>query len=264
MERAADRAGVVSMVGFNYRFIPAVQLARRLITEGAVGKIHHAHFQYIDESYIDPNMSLTWRMDREQSGRGVLGDVGSHAIDLARFLLGEPEAVSGFTRVIVEERGRQKTSAPDAAFGMLHFRGGEIASLEASAFATGKKNALSFQIYGRDGALAWDLERLNELQVYLVKDKAAGISGFHAVYVSTMDHEDLVPWPPSAHPMGIDISYLLEFHHFVTCIAKGGAIAPLGTDFSDGLTVELICEGLERSSQMDGRRVVLNDVAKEL
>jgi predicted dehydrogenase len=202
-------------------------------------------------------------MDREQSGRGVLGDVGSHAIDLARFLLGEPEAVSGFTRIIVSERGRQKTSAPDAAFGTLHFPGGAIASFQASAFATGKKNSLSFQIYGRDGALAWDLERMNELQVYLVKDKAAGISGFRAVYVSAMDHRDLVPWPPAEHPVGIDISYLLEFHHFVTCRASGRSIAPLGADFSDGLTVELICEGLERSSQMDGRLVELHEAAMD-
>ena len=271
MADAAARVDRVSMVGYNYRFIPAVVLARRLIGEGRLGHIYHGSLRYVDEAFTDPETSFSWRMDRELSGRGVLGDLGSHVIDLARFILGQslgqPIGVSGFTRIFNSTRGGREVTAPDAAFGMLHFANasrttgprstGSIFVLEASCLSSGRKNSLSFEISGEKGALYWDLERMNELQVYLHKDKTDGVSGFHSVYVSPLDHPELVPWPPGEHPVGIDISYLLELRHFVKAVIEHSSISRDGADFSDGLAVETICEKLEESSRRNGEYVSL-------
>jgi predicted dehydrogenase len=256
MAEAAARANRVSMVGYNYRFIPAVVLARRLILEGKIGRIYHGRLRYVDEAFTDPETSFSWRMDKELSGRGIVGDLGSHVSDLARFLLGqslgEPTGISGFTRIFDPSRGGRKVTAPDAAFGTLHFANGMLMSLEVSSLSSGRKNSLTFEISGEKGALFWDLERLNELQVYLHEDKSDGVSGFHSVYVSPLDHPELVPWPPGEHPVGIDISYLLELRHFVKAVIAQSNVSPDGAGFDDGLAVEIICENLEESSRNNG------------
>lgn len=263
MVHAAEDACSKAMTGFNCRFIPAVLLARKLINEGAVGEIHHANFRYFDEAFIDPSASFEWRMDRELSGRGILGDLGSHAIDMARFLMGNPESISGFTRIIVSERAGHRVTAPDVVFATLHFSDGLLATIEASFFATGKKNSLSFEIYGRDAALSWDLERLNELKVYRIKERSTGLAGFHNLYVSLLDYPHLVPWPPGEHPVGIDLSYLLEIRHFVHCIIENRSTISPAADFNDGLQVEIICDGLEESSQNKGTLVELQKINED-
>jgi predicted dehydrogenase len=251
-QRAAGQQAPLTMVGFNYRFIPAVVLARRLIREGRLGRIRQGQFRYVDEAFLDPASLSRWVRDRELSGRGVLGDLGSHAVDLARYLLGEPAAVAGFTRIFTGDR---RVTAPDAALGVLHYEGGSLFSLEASSCCTGRKNWLAFELYGQEGALSWNLERLNELQVYLRSDRERGAVGFQRVYVSRVDHPQLLPWPPVEHPTGIELSYLLEMRHLVRSIADGKPVPPEGADFEDGLQVERICEALERSSREGGAAV---------
>ncbi|MCK5557030.1 MAG: hypothetical protein KAJ01_01540, partial [Candidatus Hydrogenedentes bacterium] len=163
--------------------------------------------------------------------------------------------------------GGKEVTAPDAAFGMLHFANasrttgprstGSVVVLEASSLSSGRKNSLSFEISGEKGALCWDLERMNELQVYLHKDKTDGVSGFHSVYVSPLDHPELVPWPPGEHPVGIELCYLLELRHFVKAVMVHSSVSPDGADFGDGLAIETICEKLEESSRNNGQYVKL-------
>ncbi len=255
MKEAADGADALAMVGYNYRFIPAVTLARRLVQEGRLGRIFHGQFRYLDEAFVDPDAPFKWIRDRELSGRGVLGDLGSHAVDLARHLLGEPRSVSGFTRTFAERAGGRPVTAPEAAMGLLHYQDGSLISLEASSYCTGRKNWLAFEIYGRDGAIVWNLERLNELQVYLRGDRGRSVAGFQRVYVCRADHEGLLPWPPGEHPEGIQISYLLELRRLVEALGRGEPVAPEGADFGDGLRVEMVCEALEESSRQNGTMV---------
>jgi predicted dehydrogenase len=249
---AAARATVLSMVGFNYRFMPAVSLARRLIREGRLGRIHQGQFRYVDEAFVGAVSPFKWVRDRELSGRGVLGDLGSHAVDLARYLLGEPASVAGFTRTFTDDPG---VTAPDAALGVLHYEDGSLFALEASSYCTGRKNWLAFELFGEDGALRWNLERMNELQVYLRQDRERGAVGFQRVYVSRADHPELLAWPPAEHPAGIHVSYLLEMRHLVQSLSAGRRVSPEGADFHDGLRVERICEALEESSRSGGTAV---------
>jgi predicted dehydrogenase len=245
------------MVGYNYRFVPAIVLARNIVKAGQIGRIHQGCFRYVDEAFVEPGADKGWRRAEELSGRGVLSDLGSHALDLARYLLGEPAAISGFTRVFTDSRGNRRVTAPDAAVGTVHYDDGSIFSFEASSYCTGKKNWLAFELYGQAGALTWTLERINELQLYLNRDRKNGVSGFRRIYVSSRDHPDLVRWPPGEHPVGIDITYLLELRHLIERIGKNQSVKPEGADFDDGLRIELICDALEESAQQAGGVVTI-------
>ncbi|UCF99664.1 MAG: Gfo/Idh/MocA family oxidoreductase [Spirochaetaceae bacterium] len=255
MSQAAGRSNRTTMVGYNYRFVPAIILARTIVKSGQIGSIHQGCFRYIDEAFIDPGADLGWRRDKALSGRGVLGDLGSHAIELARYLLGEPAAVSGSTRIFTDTGENRQITAPDAALGTLYYADGSFFSFEASSCCTGRKNWLAFELYGLEGALMWSLERINELHLYLNRDRINRVSGFRRIYVSSRDHSDLVNWPPVEHPVGIDISYLLELRHLVERIAKDQSVKPEGADFGDGLRIELICEAFEASARRAGTEV---------
>jgi predicted dehydrogenase len=141
----------------------------------------------------------------------------------------------------------------------LHYPDGSFYIIEASSCCTGKKNWLAFELYGEEGALHWNLERLNELQVYLRQDRDRGVPGFRRVYVSRTDHTGLFPWPLGEHPAGIDISYMLEMRHLVSSIGAGSPLSPEGADFQDGLQVERICEALEQSCRSVGITVKIGD-----
>lgn len=260
MAGAARRAETINMVGYNYRFVPAVILARKLIHEGKLGRIYQSRFSYLDEAFADPLGPYSWRMEKALSGRGVLADLGSHAIDLARCLLGEPSGASGLTCIIVPQRSGKNVTAPDAAYSRLHFTDGSIANLEASSFCTGRKNSLSFEIHGEKGALRWDLEELNDLHIYSTGEKVLGTAGFHVVKVSNMDQPELLKWP-GAFPLGVDHSYTTELRHLIECIAQGRTVTPEGADFHDGLLVEIVAEAIEESSRNQGKLVNLSNLA---
>jgi predicted dehydrogenase len=254
MAAAARTSGRVHMTGFNYRFVPAVTLAWKLIRAGELGRLYQSRFSYADDAYTDPGSPYIWRMDRELSGRGVLADIGSHAIDLARFLIGQPSAVSGFARILVPQREGREVTAPDCISAALHFPDGSLAGLEASSLCTGKKNSLSFSIYGEKGAVHWDLEQLNDLHFYSSREEAEGKAGYRVIKVNNIDHADLVPWPGN-YPLGVDHSYTLELRHLIACLGESQPIAPRGADFQDGLRAEEIAEAIEESSRSQGRLV---------
>jgi predicted dehydrogenase len=248
--QAAARAGVKHMCAFNYRFVPAVRLAREMIEAGELGDIYHFRGRYLQEWIIDPQFERVWRLDRSVAGSGALGDLGAHVIDLARFLVGEISSVSGIARTFIPERPGGTVDVDDAFEATVEFESGAVGTIEASRFCRGRKNALTFEINGSEGSLVFDLERLNELQVHLVDSRpVAHAQGFRQVLVSEADHPFWQWWWPHGHIIGWEHTFVHEIHHLLQAIATDGDVHPYGADFEDGYRAAEVCDAILRSSK---------------
>jgi predicted dehydrogenase len=252
--RAASR-GVRAMTGFNYRRVPAVALARQLVTEGRIGQIRHVRASYLQDWLVDPSFPLTWRLQRDRAGSGALGDLGAHLVDLAQYLTGELIAgVSAATATFVGERplpeapGHAPRSGPvtvdDAVVFIARLRSGPLASFEATRFATGRKNQLRIELNGDRGSLAFDLERLNELQFCDRADDLAE-AGFRRILVTEPGHPYLSAWWPPGHVLGWEHTFTHQVRDLVTAIAAGTDPAP---SFQDGLQVQRVLAAVEQSA----------------
>jgi predicted dehydrogenase len=268
MTAAAQRAaskGIRSMVGFNYRRVPALALARTLVAEGRLGEIRHVRATYLQDWLTDSAFPLTWRLQRERAGSGALGDLGAHIIDLAQYLTGEPiTAVSGNLRTFVGQRpvtgraaGEPQTGAvtvDDAAVFTARLGAGvTLGSFEVSRFAAGRKNALRIELNGSLGSLAFDLERLNELEFH---DHAGSAltAGFTRILVTEPDHPYLSAWWPPGHVLGWDVTFSHEIADLVTAIAKGSEPRP---SFADGLQVQRVLAAVQESAASDSRWITV-------
>jgi predicted dehydrogenase len=268
MTAAAQRAaskGIRSMVGFNYRRVPALALARSLVAEGRLGEIRHVRATYLQDWLTDSAFPLTWRLQRERAGSGALGDLGAHIIDLAQYLTGEPiTAVSGNLRTFVGQRpvtgraaGEPQTGAvtvDDAAVFTARLGAGvTLGSFEVSRFAAGRKNALRIELNGSLGSLAFDLERLNELEFH---DHAGSAltAGFTRILVTEPDHPYLSAWWPPGHVLGWDVTFSHEIADLVTAIAKGSEPRP---SFADGLQVQRVLAAVQESAASDSRWITV-------
>ncbi|HNS40844.1 MAG TPA: Gfo/Idh/MocA family oxidoreductase, partial [Promineifilum sp.] len=207
MYAAAQKAGVVHYVNHNYRRVPAIRLAKRLINEGFVGRIFHWRSTYLQDWIVDPNFPLTWHLRKEVAGFGVHGDLGSHSVDLARYLVGDIQTVTGFTSTFIKERplpGKDaatfsagsgestemgEVTVDDASFFLAEFANGALGSFEVSRFAPGRKNYNYFEIYGSEGSIAFNLERMNELQIFSRNDPAYA-QGFRTILVTEGGQHD--------------------------------------------------------------------------
>ena len=236
---AAEEAGVVHMCGFNYRFVPAVRLARELLEAGELGELFHFRARYLQSWGIDAPPS--WRFEREAAGSGALGDLGAHIVDLARYLVGEPTAITAVVRTFVEGH-----EVDDAFAATVEFENGVIGTLEASRLARGRINQNTFEINGSRGSLSFDVERLNELQV---SDERS----FRRVLVTEPEHPFMSFWWPPGHIVGWGDTFTHELHHLLTAIAGEGAVAPHGATFEDGYRCAEICDAILRSGE-SGRR----------
>lgn len=251
---AVQKAGVKHMVAFNYRFVPAIMQAKRLIESGKLGRIFHFRATYLQEWIIDPNFPKTWRLDKSLSGSGALGDLGSHVIDLARFLVGEPTRIMGLTKTFIEERpladgsGRGKVDVDDAFVSLLEFENGAIGTIEASRFAQGRKNYNRIEINGENGSIEFNLERLNELNVFWANEDPQETRGFHNVLVTEGYHPYLENWWPAGHIIGWEHTFVHEFHHFFASILGKHDVAPYGADFVDGYRNAVISDAIMQSS----------------
>jgi predicted dehydrogenase len=251
MRDAVVRAGVTHMVSFNYRFAPAVRLAREIIDRGLLGRIHHARFSYLQDHQADPHQPYPW------AGRpsGVLLGLGSHVIDLARFLIGEPRSVTGYVRTLNARRpdgcgGWLDVADDDLALAQIEFQNGAMGTLEAAWICAGRKNQLSFEINGANGSLAWDLEDLNRLHVFLDHDeKIEGVSGFENVLVTEAHHPYHRVWWPQGHILGWEHLHLNLIHQFIEAVVTGGAIAPWGATFEDGYRAAVIGDAIAEASR---------------
>ncbi|MFZ1880593.1 MAG: Gfo/Idh/MocA family oxidoreductase [Gaiellaceae bacterium] len=235
--------GVKHMTAFNYRFVPAVRLARQMIEAGELGEIQHFRGRYLQEwgSTTDD----AWRFHADAAGSGALGDLGAHVIDLARYLVGEIDAVSAETRTFFPGR-----EVDDAFEAVASFTGGAVGTIEASRFAPGRKNAFSWEINGSKGSLAFDLERLNELQF------SEGTRGFRTILVSQPDHPFWNWWWPEGHMIGWEHTFVHEIHHLLDAIATGNDVAPHGATFEDGYRAAEVCDAVLRSASSARREVV--------
>jgi predicted dehydrogenase len=236
--------GVKHMCAFNYRFVPAVRLARQIIESGELGDIQHFRGAYLQE--WGTTEGDIWRFQKDVAGSGALGDLGAHVIDLARYLVGEIAAVSALTATF--QPGRDVDDAVEAA---VAFSSGAVGTIEASRFCQGRKNHFTWEINGSKGSLAFDLERLNELQY------SEGNAGFRTVLVSEADHPFWEHWWPQGHMIGWEHSFVHELHHLLTVIRDGGDVAPHGATLEDGYRAAEICDAMLRSAESGARETVV-------
>ncbi|MFB2585133.1 Gfo/Idh/MocA family protein [Herbiconiux liukaitaii] len=270
MTRAAEAAaakGVRATVGFTYRRVPAVTLLRDLIAEGRIGRVQQVRAAYRQDWLVDPSIPLAWRLQKEHAGSGALGDIGAHIIDMTQFVTGEViESVSGVTDTIVAERplqgsgsGLSGTAAEgfgavtvdDVALFTGRLSGGALASFEATRFATGRKNALTLEVSGDRGALAFDLEDLNSLR-YFDRTADGSVQGFTQILVTEPVHPYVAAWWPAGHLLGYEHGFVHQAKDFVEGIVGGIDVRPT---FAEGLGVQQVLDAVEESSENDSRWV---------
>jgi predicted dehydrogenase len=238
-----EATGVVHMCAFNYRFVPAVRLARQLLEAGDLGEIHHFRGRYLQE--WGATDAEVWRFDKSLAGSGAIGDLGTHVIDLARYLVGEIAAVSALTATF--RAGRE---VDDAFESVVAFEGGAVGTIEATRFATGRKNAFQWEINGSKGSIAFDMERLNELQV------SDGSNGFRTILVSEAYHPFWEWWWPHGHIIGWGDTFVHELEHLLGAIAGRNKIAPHGATFEDGYRAGEVGDAIMRSAASGRREAV--------
>lgn len=261
MQAAVQQAGVVGMVNFNYRRVPAVQLAKRLIDDGRIGQIYHWRAVYLQDWIMDPSYPLVWRLQKDLAGAGTLGDLGAHVIDLARMLVGEISQVSGLLTTFIKQRpvlggttaGLGATAGQalgpvtvdDAALFMAQFANGAIGTFEVTRFAKGHANFNSFEINGSKGSIVFNLERMNELNVLLDSD-AGDVRGFRNIQVTDGGaHPYMSAWWPAGHIIGWEHTFTHGVYDLLNGIAAG--TAPAAT-FEDGVRCQAILDAVERSA----------------
>jgi predicted dehydrogenase len=249
---AARRVGTLNMVCFNYRRVPAVQLARKLVEDGRLGEIRHWRATYLQDFILDPELPLIWRFQREVAGSGALGDLGAHIVDLAHFLIGPIAEVIGAAETFIRERPlevagnkRGPVTVDDATAFLARFENGAMGTFEVTRLAPGRKNRNSFEINGSKGSLVFDLERMNELQVYF-EDDPSEMRGFRTVMVTEPDHPYVGAWWPPGHIIGYEHTFVHTVKDLLDGIAAGKSPPPT---FEDGYRCQAVLDAVERSLQ---------------
>ena len=258
--RSAAAAGVRAMVGFNYRRVPAVTLARQYVAAGRIGTVRHVRAQYLQDWIVDPEFPLVWRLRAEEAGSGALGDIGAHIVDLTQFVTGHRlTGVNAMLETFVKQRPLPSASSglsasggteigdvtvDDAAVFFGRLDGGALASYEATRFATGRKNSIRVEVNGSAGSLAFDLERLNELEFYDGTGDSAD-EGFRRILVTEPTHPYLAAWWPPGHTLGWADTFTHEVKDLVVAVATGTDPLP---SFEDGLQVQLVLDAVQRSA----------------
>ncbi|KGE17172.1 Gfo/Idh/MocA family protein [Paenibacillus wynnii] len=267
MLQAAEEAGIAHMVGFNYRFSPAVRLAKKLVESGRLGKIYHFRACFLQDWIIDPDFPLVWRLQKEIAGSGSHGDLGAHLIDLAHFLVGDVKEVIGMSETFIKERPiaaemtglsakgskdgpRGEVTVDDATLFLARFDNGAMGNFEATRFAAGHRSTNAFEINGSLGSVKFDFERMNELEVYFTSDEE-DVQGFRRVLVTDPAHAYAEAWWPPGHTIGFEHTFIHEMLEFSTAIEEGRLPEP---NFRDGVKCQAVLEAVERS--IDERRWV--------
>ena len=263
MYDAVKNAGIVHMVAFNYRRTPAVALAKKYIEEGAIGDILNFRGTYLQDWSADPDGPLSWRFQKAIAGSGSLGDIGTHVVDIARYLCGEISQVNTQLKTWVTSRpvqsgtvdklgtGAKNADAPRAAvdvddevLSLLEFENGAIGSLEATRNAHGRNNFLTFEIHGTLGSIYFNYERRDELQVAFAKDQGDR-KGFRTVYTGPAHPYGEGLWPIPALGIGYGETKIIEAYDFIKAIVEGGEVSP---NFKDGYQINLIADAMAESA----------------
>jgi predicted dehydrogenase len=263
MTAAAERAasdGVRAMVGFTYRRVPAIALARRLVEQGRIGEVRHVRAQYLQDWIVDPEAPLSWRLDKARAGSGALGDIGAHIVDLTQHITGERiTEVAGQLETFVKERPvatehaglsgtagteRGPVTVDDAAVFLARFSGGGLGVFDAARFDTGRKNAGRIEITGSAGSLAFDFEDMNVLELFDAGEPAE-TAGFRRIIVTEPEHPYVAAWWPAGHGLGYEHGFTHQVVDLVTALAEGSQPTP---SFADGLQVQRVLAAVETSS----------------
>jgi len=261
MAEAAERAGVVNVVNFNYRKAPAVALAKRLVEEGRIGNVRHWRAVYLQDWILSPEFPLVWRLQKDKAGSGALGDIGAHIVDLALHIVGPIAEVTGTMKTFIEERPLEESSdglsangsaqtgpvtVDDAAAFLARFESGAMGTFEASRMVPGRRNRNSFEINGSRGSLVFDLERMNELKVYFVDDDA-DVQGFRDVIVTEPGaHPYVDAWWPPGHILGYEHTFVHAVKDLMDGIAADKSPSPT---FGDGFRCQAVLDAVEKSAE---------------
>ena len=257
---AVEKHGIKHQIGFNYRFCPALCLAKKMIDEGRLGKLFHFRGMFLQDWIIDPDFPKVWRLDKKVAGSGSLGDLGAHVIDTARFLVGDVARVIGMSKTFVKKRplvekmtglsGKAAADAvmsevdvDDATMFMGEFENGALMTLEATRFAMGHKNAMSFEINGEKGSIKFEFERMNEL-MFFDATVEEGLQGWSMIQVSEGIHPYWGHWWPGGHVIGYEHTFVHEMYEFIQSIVHNSPASP---DFTDGEKCSQIIEAVEKS-----------------
>lgn len=264
---AVRKAGVTHMVAFNYRHTPAVALAKRFIEEGKIGDVLNFRGTYLQDWSADPDAPLSWRFKKSVAGSGALGDIGTHVIDMARYLVGEIDAVYAIARTYVKERpvpnnaadqlgaAQRLSGVPKAAvdvddeiMALVRFANEAVGSIEATRNAHGRNNFLTFEVHGTLGSICFNYERRDELQVMFAEDPPDQ-RGFRTIYTGPAHPYGHGLWPIPALGIGYGETKIIECHLLMTAISEGTIPSP---SFEDGWRIALIADAILRSSEGNG------------
>ena len=249
MLEAVRANNCIHMLCHNYRRVPAVALAKELIDAGRIGKIYHYRGTYLQDWLVDPNFPRVWRLEKARAGSGALGDLLSHSVDLARYLVGEINAVSGLLTTFITDRPLPDSEAmaqvevDDAALSLVKFSSGAVGSIEATRFATGRKNYNRFEINGSLGSIVFNLERLNELELYV--EEGPG-SGFRTIQVTGEGYPYMQGWWPKGHIIGYEHTFTHTVLDLLKAVAEGRLPTP---NFEDGVRNQLVLDAVERAAK---------------
>ena len=256
MRDAAAESGVVHYLNHNYRRCPAVRLARKMIEDGEIGEIRHWRGAYQQSWLNNPDHPLDWKLITETAGAGPLWDLGSHAVDLARYLVGEfatitCEGTQFITeRPLASDRSQTGKVEVECAANMLGtFENGATATIETTRYATGRRNRHSFEIYGSKGAITWNMEDMNRLQFFSENDPAH-LRGFRDILVTEPCHDYVGNWWPPGHIIGYEHGFVHAVADFIEAIASGSGVDP---DFDDGVRITQVLEAALHSMENGGR-----------
>lgn len=263
MIEAVEKAGVIHMIDFNYRTVPAVALAKKMIEEGAIGTPYHFRAVYLQDWIMDPKFPLVWRLKKELAGSGAHGDLNAHIIDLARFLCGEFDSVCGLMKTFIKQRPELATTTgglgaeaaetmgevtvDDATLFLAKFKNGAIGTFEATRFAGGNRNGNRFEINGSEGSIRWNLERLNELEWFNRKD-ASDRQGWKTILVTDPPHPYIKGWWPAGHIIGWQHTFVHQVYNLMNGIATNENPTP---NFYDGLKCQAVLEAVEKSAETE-------------
>jgi len=271
MLAAAEKAGITHYLNHNYRRCPAIRLAKKLIDDGKLGRIFHWRGAYLQSWTTDPNFPLTWQLQAESAGAGPQFDLNSHSVDLARYLVGDISRVTAMTAQFIQERPLPSETATafqggakegelhpvtveDAASMIVQFKNGAMGSFESTRFAMGRKNFNTFEIYGSEGAIGFNLERLNELEYFNHSDPTDS-QGFRTILATEPEHDYVGSWWPPGHTIGYEHAFTHAVVDFVKAVVDGEPIKP---DFHDGLACMQVLEAGLQSAKLGAHQDIVN------
>ena len=261
---AAEKAGVVHMLGHNYRRVPAIALAKKMIEEGRLGRIYHFRGVYLQDWIMDPSFPVTWQLDKKTAGAGPHADLNSHIVDLARYLVGELDTVVGMEETFIKRRpkasvgetlntmltadGKIETEYADVtvddttAF-LARFKNGAVGTFEASRFAGGRKNHERIEINGSRGTIVFNFERMNELEYWSGEDDLE-VQGFRTILATEGCHPYISAWWPAGHIIGYENTFVNQFADFFKCIRDNSKAEP---NFYDGWKNTQVLDAVAKS-----------------